>query len=193
MAWRMQKGFLAAAAAASFGALAGAGAAAYLILTPPAPITARVDPVWIEVKWPFPIDQWGTGKAFRCKASDCGTEVDIYLRAKIGFCNCATGVADDQELERVADFDLFGGRGTPLAPGHPIVVRWMNGRSRSYSFPGSPADGKSVLTIAFNERCDVIVATMVVGHNRAAGLESAALEFLTGDTVMRWAETTLGL
>jgi hypothetical protein len=32
-------------------------------------------PVWAEAKWPFPIDQWGTGRAFACKAADCGTEV----------------------------------------------------------------------------------------------------------------------
>jgi hypothetical protein len=38
-------------------------------------------PVWTEVQWPFPIDQWGKGKAFRCKAADCGAEVKLYLRA----------------------------------------------------------------------------------------------------------------
>ena len=58
----------------------------------------RVRPVWTEVGWPFPLDQWGRGRAFQCKAADCGREVKLYLRAKIGFCNCATGVADDAEL-----------------------------------------------------------------------------------------------
>ena len=53
-------------------------------------------------------DQWGKGKAFHCKAADCGTEVSLYVRAKIGFCNCTTGVADDEELERLSDFDLMG-------------------------------------------------------------------------------------
>src|SRR3954451_10492094 len=57
----------------------------------PAPLA----PVWTDAKWPFPIDQWGTGRAFVCKAADCGTEVTLYLRAKLGFCNCTTGVADD--------------------------------------------------------------------------------------------------
>jgi len=127
----------------------GAVAAAYLALKPLPPVTAEVRPVWTEVKWGFPIDQWGIGKAFVCKASDCGTDVDVYLRAKIGFCNCTTGVADDAELERVADFDLFGDRRTALAPGRPIEVRWMRGRSRPYAFSGSPAEGKSTFTIAF--------------------------------------------
>ena len=26
--------------------------------------------VWSEVKWPFPLDQWGTGKAYRCLPAD---------------------------------------------------------------------------------------------------------------------------
>ena len=47
-------------------------------------------PTWTEVAWPFPIDQWGKGKAFRCKAADCGAEVTIYLRAKLGSCDCTT-------------------------------------------------------------------------------------------------------
>src|SRR5436309_836410 len=55
-------------------------------------------PIWTEVPWPFPMDQWGKGKAFSCTAADCGAPVTVYIRAKIGFCNCSTGVADDQEL-----------------------------------------------------------------------------------------------
>jgi hypothetical protein len=48
-------------------------------------------PIWAEVKWPFPIDQWGTGRAFACRAADCGAEAELYLRAKLGSCNCTTG------------------------------------------------------------------------------------------------------
>src|SRR5262249_39513256 len=60
-------------------------------------------PSWNEVSWPFPMDQWGKGKAFVCRAADCGAEVTVYIRAKIGFCNCTTGVADDAELDRISD------------------------------------------------------------------------------------------
>ena len=56
--------------------------------------------VWTEVKWPFPLDQWGTGRAFQCGAGACGGEVNLYLRPKLGFCNCTTGVSDDAELDR---------------------------------------------------------------------------------------------
>src|SRR5437870_4202216 len=58
---------------------------------------------WTEEAWPFPIDQWGTGQAFRCNAGACDAELHLYLRAKIGFCRCATGVSDDDEIDRVGD------------------------------------------------------------------------------------------
>jgi hypothetical protein len=166
------------------------GLAACLTLKSSASVPGAVHPVWSETKWTFPIDQWGSGKAFHCDAAACGTNVDVFLRAKIGFCKCTTGVADDAELERVADFELFGDKPTALAPGHSIRVRWMKGRSRPYSFPGRAT---STLTIAFNDRCDAIVATAIAGHNRPAELEPVVLEFLNGPTVIRWAELTLGL
>jgi hypothetical protein len=150
-------------------------------------------PVWTEVPWPFLVDQWSKGKAFECKAADCGTEVNLYLRAKIGFCNCTTGVADDEELERLSDFDLMGRQIAPLGDGRAISVAWMKGRSRAYAISGPARGGKSGLSIAFNDRCDAIVATVVVGHGRPAAIEPAAIEFLNGSTVRRWAEVTLGL
>ena len=56
------------------------------------PITEH--PVWTEADWPFAVDEWGKGKAFRCAATQCGEEVNLYIRAKIGFCNCSTGVSE---------------------------------------------------------------------------------------------------
>jgi hypothetical protein len=150
-------------------------------------------PVWTETPWPFLVDQWSKGKAFECKAADCGTEVNLYLRAKIGFCNCTADVADDEELERLSDFDLMGRQIAPLGDGRPISVAWMKGRSRAYAISGPTRGGKSALSIAFNDRCDAIVATVVVGHGRPAAIEPAAIEFLNGSTVRRWAEVTLGL
>src|SRR6478735_4598474 len=93
-------------------------------------------PVWTEAQWPFPVDEWGKGKAFRCAAADCGAEVNVYIRAKIGFCNCTTGVSDDEELDRISDFDLFGNRLAAQGPGRPIAVAWMKGRSRAFTIGG---------------------------------------------------------
>ena len=170
-----------------------AGYAVFLAAKPPAD-TQRMSsgdrPVWTEAAWPFPIDQWGQGWAFQCKAVDCGTEVNVYLRPKIGFCNCQTGVADDEELDRVSDVDLVGSKSSALGPGRAITVHWMKGRSRGYTV-GTPS-GKPVLALAFNNRCDVIVATVVAGDKPVAQ-EQAVLEFLNGDLVLQWAETVLGI
>jgi len=150
-------------------------------------------PVWNDVAWPFPIDQWGKGKAFACKAADCGTEVTVYIRAKIGFCNCTTGVADDEELDRISDFELFENKLTPLGPGRPIAVAWMKGRSRAFAIANNPRSAKSALSVGFNDHCDAIIATALVAGERAEAVEQTVLDFLNSRTVLRWAEVTLGL
>ena len=156
-------------------------------------LAASPESAWAEVPWPFPIDQWGKGKAFTCKAADCGTQVTVYIRAKIGFCNCSTGVADDEELDRISDFDLIGGQAAAQAPGHPIAVAWMKGRSRPFNAEAPMGAKVSAISIGFNDRCDAIVATAVVAPGRAAEIEPAVLAFLNSAKVLRWAETTLGL
>jgi hypothetical protein len=150
-------------------------------------------PRWAEAQWPFPMDQWGKGKAFRCEAADCGTVVDLYVRAKIGFCNCTTGVADDDELARLSDLDLMGGRTAVLEAGRPISVAWMKGRSRPYAVTQGAGATRSALSIAFNDHCDAVVATALVGHDRPAVVEPSVIEFLNGKTVLDWAKVTLGL
>ena len=72
-----------------------------------------------------------------CKAADCGTQVTVYIHAKIRFCNCSTGVADDAELDRVSDFELIGNHAAPQGPGRPISVAWMKGRSRPFDAKGA--------------------------------------------------------
>ena len=149
-------------------------------------------PIWAEVKWPFPIDQWGTGRAFACKAADCGTDVQFYVRAKLGSCNCSTGVADDADLDRMSDFDLVGGEVSPVGAGRPITIAWMKGRSRAYMLTANRL-GRSAISVVFNDRCDMVVATIVLPHDRPAIIEPGVIAFLNGSTVLRWAEVTLGL
>jgi hypothetical protein len=176
----------------AFALLGTAGALALIRQTPaPANIAAKTaKPAWTEVQWPFPMDEWGQGKAFRCRAADCGVETNLYIRAKIGFCNCTTGVSDDEELDRLTDFRLMGDKLAAVAAGRPIDVAWMKGRSRAYL---TSDRGRSALTVAFNDRCDAIVATVVVANSRPLAMEDSALEFLNGETIRRWAEVTLGL
>jgi hypothetical protein len=158
---------------------------------PPAQAAKTGSVGWTEVKWPFPLDQWGLGRAFHCRAVDCGAEIKLYLRAKLGFCNCTTGVSDDAELERVGDLELFGDKFEGIGEGRPVAVAWMNGRSRPYNVPVPHAAPKTVLAIAFNDKCDVVVATVLSEQSAAA--ERAALSFLNSDLVLRWAEKELGL
>ena len=152
-------------------------------------LSAPPHPVWTETVWPFPIDEWGKGKAFRCDARDCGVTVNFYIRAKIGFCNCATGVADDAELERLSDFRLIGEKLAALGAGQTIKVAWMKGRSRPYGVLDK-AQGR-VLSIGFNDRCDVIVALATLGAGDRDVLEPAVLAFLNSERVLRWVKWLL--
>src|SRR5579859_2778253 len=93
---------------AMFLALGGLSAVAAYEMAPP-----RAGE-WEEIAWPFPRDGWPAGRAFRCGPADCGADVEVYVRPKIGFCNCASGVADDDEVDRVADVDMISARFVPL-------------------------------------------------------------------------------
>jgi hypothetical protein len=150
-------------------------------------------PRFSEVQWPYPTDEWGKGKAFRCEAADCGVEVNLYVRAKIGFCNCKTGVSDDTELDRLSDFRLMGEKLSVLGPGRQINVAWMKGRSRAYAIADPYRARNSALAVAFNDRCDAIVATTVIAHDRPEVIEPSVIEFLNSEVVVHWAEVTLGL
>jgi hypothetical protein len=155
-------------------------------------VATEARPFWTEAKWPFPIDQWGTGRAFNCKPADCGTEVNLYLRAKLGSCNCATGVADDADLDRMSDFYLVG-EVSPLGAGQPITIAWMKGRSRAYTLTARNQPGKSVISVAFSDRCDMIVATVVLPHDRPATIETGVMEFLNSANILHWAEVAIGI
>jgi hypothetical protein len=157
-------------------------------LTPPS------HPKFAEARWPFPTDEWGEGKAFRCAAADCGVEVNVYIRAKIGFCNCLTGVSDDNELDRLSDFSLMGGEKPSVrGPGHEINIAWMKGRARAYAVSEPYRAPGSALAIAFNDRCDAIVATATVAHDPPTAVERSVIDFLNSEVVVHWAEVTLGL
>ena len=185
--------FIAAAVFAFGGAVAALALLAGGSGTERVPAAGGLRPVWTEVQWPFPVDPWGKGKAFRCKAADCGSEVNLFLRAKLGFCNCTTGVADDADLDRMGDLDLIGGEVSALGAGRPITVGAMQGRSRAYALTARDRRGKAVISIAFNERCDMIAATVLLQDDRPATIEPAVMEFLNSGTGLHWAEVTLGL
>lgn len=157
-----------------------------------APVILRHS-VWIEVNWPFLMDQWGEGKAFECKAVDCGGELKLYIRSKIGFCSATTGVADDNELERLSDFDFMKGASVALGNGHEIRVGWMKGRLRAYTIASPNQPTASAISIAYNNDGDALVATVLLNNTRLNAVEPVIVEFLNGKEMLGWVKTTLGL
>jgi len=147
---------------------------------------------WSEVTWPFLTDQWGTGRAFRCESEQCGSKVYVYLRAKIGFCRCATGVSDDDEIDRIGDVELIGPEYKALASGHPITVGTLVGRVRLFLVARPFQSRVSALAVALANHCDAIVATVVAEPDIRAVEEQAALAFLRSDTVQLWAQVNTG-
>jgi len=160
-----------------------------------AKILAEADsqsPAWSEEKWPFPIDQWGTGQAYGCAAERCGRELHLYLRAKIGFCRCATGVSDDDEIDRVGDLDLIGPDYKPLASGHPVIAGIMTGRVRPFAVARPLQPAVPVLTIALANKCDAIVATVMAEPEADSVAEARALDFMRSAAVQDWVAAQSG-
>ena len=146
---------------------------------------------WREIAWPFPRDGWPAGRAFRCAMEACGDEVEVYVRPKIGFCNCDTGVADDDEVDRVADLDLMSERFVPLEAGKAIRVAEMPGRIRAYDLTMADGSRHTAVGIAVSHRCDLLVA-VAQGEGAASGVERVALEFLGTGEMTRWMTAAMG-
>jgi hypothetical protein len=145
------------------------------------------DSTWREVPWPFPLDQWGRGRAFRCGAAGCGADVMLLLRAKAGFCNCTAGIRDDDELDRVSDVELFGSELPSKAPGQVIHASGLVGRGRHF-FDTTTA-GRGIFATAFHVKCDAVVATAIAGPDALNVVQPAVMEFLNRGAVLRAALT----
>ena len=171
-------------AALVFGALSGV--AAYQKVRPQASAGERH---WQEIAWPYPRDGWPAGRAFRCDG--CAGGIELYVRSKIGFCNCDSGVADDDEVDRVADLDLISERFAPLAPGKVIRVADLSGRSRAYDLDMPGGARHAAVGIAVSHHCDLLVA-VAQGSARAGELQREALAFLTTEEMKRWMMAALG-
>jgi len=154
------------------------------------PVRSDVDG-WREIAWPFPRDGWPAGRAFRCAVEACGGEVEVYVRPKIGFCNCDTGVADDDEVDRVTDLDLISERFVPTEAGKFVHVADMAGRSRNYDLKMSDGSQHAAVGIALSHRCDLLVA-VVQGNAAASELQHAALDYLASREMHHWMIASLG-
>jgi hypothetical protein len=177
----MRRWPLIAFATVALGALSGAAAYQHA-----APRQDERTGAWQEIAWPFPRDGWPAGKAFRCVAAACGGEVELYLRPKMGFCNCDRGVADDDEVDRVADLDLLSERFAPIAPGDVVRIADMAGRIRAYDLNMANGLRHTAIGVAVSRRCDLLVA-VAHGKGDAPEMRRAALAFLATHEMTRWA------
>lgn len=173
--------------------LALAGCLAGTLATASVQLAGAQGPSFAETQWRFAMDQWGLGRAFRCRSDACSGEVEIYLRAKVGFCNCATGVADDDEIDRVSDFELLGGRVTPVKAGEAVEIGSLKGRAREFVIESSYGVRRSMITIALAAKCDAVVATITSDRRLEPADMRAAMTFLRSDLVSRWVEASTGL
>jgi hypothetical protein len=146
---------------------------------------------WHEIAWPFPRDGWPAGRAFRCGGEACGENVELYVRPKIGFCNCDSGVADDDEVDRVADLDLMSEHFAPLQAGRVIRIADMPGRVRAYDVRMSDGSRHTAIGIAASHRCDLLVA-VAQGKGGARDVQRVALEFLGTQEIKGWMVSTMG-
>ncbi|TPQ39315.1 hypothetical protein C2U70_07315 [Bradyrhizobium guangdongense] len=146
--------------------------------------SSRQGPHWQEIAWPFPRDGWPAGRAFRCDGRSCDG-VELYVRAKRGFCNCDRGVADDEEVDRVADIDLITPRFTPMAHGDGVKLGDMQGRVRHYALTLPDGTPRTVAAIAVSRRCDLLVA-VAQGRAEARTAQHMALAFLETEPLAAW-------
>lgn len=165
-------------------ALGASGVGAYQ-LAPPAPTSAH----WRELAWPFPRDGWPAGRAFRCEGGGCDG-AELYVRAKRGFCNCDRGVADDDEVDRVADLDLISPRFVATAAGEVVRIGALDGRARRYDLGDPGGASRAAIGIAISRRCDLFVAA-AQGRNEASAVQRAALVFLDTPEMKSWVMAAL--
>ena len=140
---------------------------------------------WHEIAWPFPRDGWPAGRAFHCASELCSDDVELYVRPKAGFCNCDSGVADDDEVDRVTDLDLMSERFVALEPGKAIRIAGMPGRLRTYDLRMSNGSRHAAVGMAVSRRCDLAVS-VAQGKGAAPAIQRIALDFLGSSEMARW-------
>ena len=136
---------------------------------------AQVDPFgWTEIDWPFLLDEWGTGHVFACHGSTCTPQDRLLVRVKSGFCNCGTGIEDDDEIDRLTDFQFLGGSVAPHGAGRPIAVAGVSGRLRAFAVETPVGGARHAVAVALARGCDAVVAT-IASDAPLDGQESAIL------------------
>ena len=138
---------------------------------------------WQEIAWPFPRDAWPAGRAFR------GEGMEVFVRPKLGFCNCTVGVTGDAEVDAVSDVDMLSPAFTAPADGEPVRIAGLLGRARTYRVTVSGGQ-VTAAGYALSSKCDLLVA---MARGSAAGDHRRVTELLESDLVASWIAAKLGL
>ena len=117
--------------------------------------------------------------------------VELYVRPKIGFCNCTTGVADDDEVDRVADLDLISPRFKPREAGRVVRVAGLPGVRALTIWRCRDGASHAAVGIALSQRCDLLVA-VAQGKAASASCSALAFDFLGSRALRRWMMAALG-
>ena len=148
--------------------------------------------IWQDMKWPLAFDPWPPGRAFQCGKADCGADIELYVRPKLGFCNCATGITEDSEIDQVGDLAAIGPDFVPLGNGRAIQVGDMKGLARNYRIKLSSGDVHA-LAIVTSKKCDVVVITIASTAMIPAQAEQTALALLNSVRVLPWLAASVGI
>ena len=145
---------------------------------------ARDRATWSETAWPFLRDQWGGGRALRCVGPPCDEDSRLYLRTKVGFCDCFNHVEDDDDIDRLTDFDLMGGdRVVPLGPGRRLALAAGPARQRAFRLEDRRGEVRHAVAVVLAIDCQARVAMLVSGRRLAPALEAAVLDVLDNGLV----------
>ncbi len=94
-------------------------------------------------------------------------------------------MADDDEVDRVADLDLMSERFAPHELGKAVQIADLPGRLRSYDLQMSDGSKHSAIGIAVARRCDLLVV-VAQGKGAASGVQRVALDFLGSEKLTPW-------
>ena len=137
---------------------------------------------WSETAWPFLRDQWGGGRALHCVGAPCDEDSRLYLRAKVGFCDCFNHVEDDDDIDRLTDFDLIGGdRVVPLGPGRLLALTAGPARLRAFRLEGKRGEVRHAMAAVMAIDCQARVAMLVSKRHPTPALEATMLDLLDND------------
>ena len=153
--------------------------------------TDKAARVWSDMKWPLAFDPWPPGRAFHCSKADCGAGIELYVRPKLGFCNCTVGITGDSEIDQVGDLAAIGPDFVPTSASHSVVVGDMKGLARNYRIKLSAGDVEA-LAIVTSKKCDVVVVTIASTSTIPVEVEKAALALLNSDRVLPWIADSVG-